>query len=137
MVIMTLGLSLNSCYNSPAENKKAAENDVKKSNEALEKANQEYLEDIAEYRSDVKIQIAHNDSLIKKHKETLAENGLSSDPYFMEQIENMENQNKELQDKMDNYKGEGKDNWTIFKEEYDHDMEELGKAIKDLVIKNT
>jgi hypothetical protein len=38
--------------------------------------------------------------------------------------------------KMDNYKEEGKDKWEIFKTEFSHDMDALGKSFKDLTVKN-
>ncbi len=41
-----------------------------------------------------------------------------------------------MKKKMENYKEEGKDKWEIFKAEFSHDMDELGKAFKDLTVKN-
>ncbi len=38
--------------------------------------------------------------------------------------------------KMNDYKANGKENWEIFKKEFNHDMDELGKAFKDLTVKN-
>ena len=38
---------------------------------------------------------------------------------------------------MDEYNQEGKENWEKFKTEFSHDMDELGKAFKDLTVKNT
>jgi len=37
---------------------------------------------------------------------------------------------------MDDYKQDGKENWEKFKAEFNHDMDELGKAFKDLTINN-
>lgn len=41
-----------------------------------------------------------------------------------------------MQKKMADYKADGKDSWAKFKEEFNHDMDELGKALKDFTIKN-
>ena len=37
---------------------------------------------------------------------------------------------------MDDYKETGKENWLIFKMEFNRDMDELGQAFKDLTVKN-
>ena len=41
-----------------------------------------------------------------------------------------------MKKKMDDYKAEGKDKWNEFKIEFNRDMEEIGKAFKDLTVKN-
>jgi hypothetical protein len=33
---------------------------------------------------------------------------------------------------LESYKDEGKEKWESFKKEFNHDMDELGKSIKDL-----
>jgi len=38
---------------------------------------------------------------------------------------------------MRDYKGEGKEKWEAFKTEFNRDMDELGKAFKDLTVNNT
>ena len=42
-----------------------------------------------------------------------------------------------MKQKMADYKEEGKEKWETFKVEFNHDMEELGNAFKDLTVKNT
>ena len=37
---------------------------------------------------------------------------------------------------MDEYKADGKENWEKFKAEFNHDMDGLGSAFKDLTVKN-
>ena len=48
----------------------------------------------------------------------------------------LEVKNSDMRMRMDNYKEDGKDNWETFKTEFSHDMDELGKAFKDLTVKN-
>ena len=49
----------------------------------------------------------------------------------------LEQRNKGMKMKMDNYKLEGKQKWEIFKTEFNHDLDGLGKAFNDITIKNT
>lgn len=138
LAALTLSLSIFifSC-SSPAENREDAAYDAEEANKELEEANQAYLEDIENYRSEVQLSIAYNDSLIVSHREIMKKRGLTKNPFYKTEIENLEAQNKTLKEKMDNYKGEGEDNWAIFKEEFTHDMSELGSALKDLTVNNT
>ncbi|MDA3952955.1 MAG: hypothetical protein PF485_04870 [Bacteroidales bacterium] len=48
----------------------------------------------------------------------------------------LENKNNELKKKLADYKDEGQDKWNGFKNEFNHDMNELGKAFKDLTVEN-
>ena len=40
-----------------------------------------------------------------------------------------------MKKRMDDYKADGKDKWEIFKAEFSHDMDDLGKSIKDFTAK--
>jgi hypothetical protein len=57
--------------------------------------------------------------------------------YSKSKIEELELQNRELREKLNNYEDDGKDNWTIFKEEFNRDMEELSEALTNLTVRNT
>ena len=48
----------------------------------------------------------------------------------------MEQKNTDLKRRLDDYKQDGKENWEKFKIEFNRDMDELGKAFKDLTVKN-
>jgi hypothetical protein len=48
----------------------------------------------------------------------------------------LEKKNDELRKKLDNCDATKTDNWTSFKEEFYHDMNELGQAIKDIGVNN-
>ncbi len=48
----------------------------------------------------------------------------------------LENKNNDLKKKLADYKDDGQDKWISFKNEFNHDMDELGKAFKDLTVEN-
>jgi hypothetical protein len=41
-----------------------------------------------------------------------------------------------MKKRMDDYKADGKENWIKFKDEFNRDMQELGKSFKDFTVKN-
>jgi len=57
------------------------------------------------------------------------------DALYVEKIDKLEKQNKNLKDKIENYETR-KSNWASFKSEFNHDMDELGQALRDLTVDN-
>ena len=108
------GTELISC-NSSAEKVEKAEDEVKVANENLDEANAKSIADF-------------NARIATDKKEAKAE--------YKEKIAALELKNTYMKRKIADYKGDGKDGWAKFKEEFNHDMDELGKALKDFTIKN-
>lgn len=123
--------------NSPVEKVKNAQEDVAVANENLDKANQEYIADISNYRKEVAQKIEANNASIADFKSRIEHEKKETRAEYMKKMEELEMKNSDAKKKMDEYNQEGKDNWEKFKTEFNHDMDELGKAFKDLTVKNT
>jgi chromosome segregation ATPase len=100
------------------------------------KAKEEYLEDIKTFRKDVNEQIAANGRSITEFRSKMKEKKQKINADYEKKIAKLEQKNNELKKRMDEYKAEGEENWDKFKAEFDHDMAELGKAFRDLTVKN-
>ena len=48
----------------------------------------------------------------------------------------LEQKSGEMKIKLAEYKEDGTENWISFKNEFNHDMDELGTAFKDLTVNN-
>jgi hypothetical protein len=127
--------TLTSC-NSPAKKVEEAQNDVKEANKDLAKANEEYLADIESYRKETADKIAANDRSIAEFNARIKEQKREAAADYKLKIAKLEEKNSDMKKHLDEYKAEGKENWEKFKTEFNHDMEELGKAFKDLTVKN-
>ena len=55
---------------------------------------------------------------------------------YDKKLAELENKNSELERKLADYKDDGQDKWNSFKAEFNHDIDELGKAFKDLTVEN-
>lgn len=55
---------------------------------------------------------------------------------YNKQIATLEKKNAEMKVNLANFKKDGKANWVSFKAEFNHDMNELNDAFKDLTINN-
>ena len=118
--------------NSSTKNLEDAKTESVKAETELKIAEKEYLEDLREYRISKANEILENEKRIAEYKALKVENKVE----INEKINAIEKKNNELKTKMENYKDDGEENWKTFKSEFNRDMDELGKALKDLTIKN-
>ena len=83
--------------------------------------------------SEEKIRI--NDLSIADFKERMKTSESQFDALYVEKIDKLEKQNKNLKAKIENYEKRNTD-WSSFKSEFNHDMDELGQALRDLTVDN-
>ena len=129
------GAMMTSCNTSATKVENAREN-VVKANQDLDQANREYLADVENYKKETAARIAANDQTISDLKASMAHEKRVVKAGYKKNVEELEQKNAEMKMKIEGYKVEGKDKWQIFKAEFSHDMDELGKAFKDLTVKN-
>lgn len=122
---------------SSAEKVEDAQKDLIEANSDLVKANEEYLTDIENYRKETAAKIAANNKSIAEFEARIENEKEEAKAEYREKIAKLQQKNSDTKKKMDDYKADGKANWEKFKTEFNHDMEELGAAFKDLTIKNT
>lgn len=100
--------------------------------EATKKAN---AEEWKVFKADAVLKIKENDAKIADLKIKLKKPGKMLDPIYERRIATLEQKNKDLQIKLDNYEAKQSD-WEAFKQEFNHDMDEFGQAFKDLTVDN-
>lgn len=85
----------------------------------------------------------NTDSLINKNDMRIAElkvkmnnTGKAADSTYKNKITQLEERNAAMKVKIQSYKDDSSQNWDSFKTEFNHDMNELGSALKDLTVDN-
>ncbi len=86
--------------------------------------------------TETKAKIKANDSGIEKLKADMKKSGKKMDEAYTKSIETLEQKNKTLEAKLDSGYEKGQKEWAEFKREFNHDMDELGQALNDLVTNN-
>jgi cytochrome c556 len=129
------GAVLTSCK-SPEEKVENAKDNVIEASEDLNKAKEEYLIEIENYKLETAQELEANDVTIADFEAKIKRDNAVIKSDYKKKVAELKQKNQELKDKMDNYKAEGKDKWDSFKAEFNHDMEELGKAFKDIATNN-
>jgi len=113
-----------------------AKEDVVKAKETLEVAKEEYLEDVKQSRIAAAESIDANNRSLAELKEKISKEKKQIKEKYEKQIAELEQKNNEIKRKLDNYQVEGRDEWQVFKKEFNHDLDELGRALSDLTTKN-
>jgi len=106
---------------------KEAELHLEQTKEKAEKINQEWLK----YKAESEAKIRENErqiAILKAQIDQLNENMKLT---YKNSIAKLEQRNNELKQNLNHYREEGKENWEKFKAEFNHDSEDLKKAIKN------
>ena len=134
VLIMTTG-----CNSSSKKIENAKEN-VQNANENVIDANQELnqaLNDsIQTFRKIAEDQIIANEKSLALYKARIAKENKKNKAVYEKEWAKLVEKNKELKSRLNDYKQESNGNWEDFKTEYNRDMDELGKAFKNLTVKN-
>lgn len=84
------------------------------------------------YKTETFDKIAANKKSIQDFNDRMATKKEEVKADFKKKIDELDQQNTDMQKRMEDYKAEGKENWESFKTEFSQDMNALGKSFKDL-----
>jgi len=120
----------------PAEKVEKAQEEVNEANKNLDKAQEEYVTDIENYRKTTDERIAANDQSIADFKARIEHDKKEARIEYEKKIAELEQKNSDMKRKMDDYKADGKEKWELFKADFNKGMDEIGQSIKDLTAKH-
>lgn len=130
---------LSGCQSSAEKVENAREN-LQTANADLVEAkidlNQALQDSIQDFRTSTEQKMTHYDTRIAELKTKTAIQNKENKVVYEKTLAELELKNKQLKTRLQEYKEDGNDKWTSFKKEFKHDMEELGKSIKDLTVNN-
>lgn len=113
----------------------------------LQEANQKVLEasheldkaindSIQQFREESNDKIIAHEKSISEFKARIAKDKKINRAKYLRELKELEQKNSDMKKKLDEYKATGKENWEAFKIEFMHDLDEFGKAFKNLSVKN-
>ena|GEM_PF-94811 len=117
---------------SPQKKVENAQEEVEKSQQDLKKAQNEFNIDYQKFKLENENEILDNEKKINELKEKKINVKKEEKVRYNEKITELEQKNNELKSKINTYQFQSKDKWESFKKEFNHDMNDLGQAIKDL-----
>ena len=92
-------------------------------------------EEWSAFKSDAEAKIKSNEVRIAELNVKLNKPGEILDPLYKKRIQTLEQQNRDLKERLYAYEKSNSD-WESFKREFNSDMNELGDALKDLTVDN-
>jgi len=97
-------------------------------------AKQDSMTDYQKFKKETEEKIRDNEKAIANHRAMIAKDTREVRDKHEKKLSKLEEKNKELKKKLADYKYDQKDEskWTSFKREFNHDMDELGKSLKDI-----
>jgi len=102
---------------------------------SLAQENAAKAEEWKAFKTETEIKIRDNNTLIAATRVKMKKTGQIMDALYEKRIDDLEAKNKSMQSRLNAYDANRSD-WNKFKTEFNHDMDELGKALKDLTVKN-
>lgn len=137
------GTIITSC-DSPTQNAADAKANVQDAKQDLKEAQRDAdaavlkaasAEEWKTFKSESDALIRDNEIRIAELKEKMKKTGKSIDAVYAENIAVLEQKNRDLKTRIDTYE-KSQNGWEAFKVEFNHDMNELGQALKDLTVNN-
>jgi len=118
---------------------RTSEQQVDKGREKVQEAKQqlkdtrtEYLAEWQTFKRKSEQTIEANEKRIDAFKEKMEMAGLKVKAKYSKEVTALEQKNRDLKTKLEQYKDEGQSRWEEFKTNFEHDMDAVGKTIKDL-----
>lgn len=142
VAVIMIGAIFSGCQSSTTNNVEKAELSVDEAQVKLENAQnelstarQEYNEDYLAFKKEYDAKIRQNELAIAELKTMIAQSSEQNKPVFERELAVLEKKNRDLKLALKNYNESGKDNWERFKSEFMGSMNDLSKAIGNLVSK--
>lgn len=126
------------CSNSPeneTEALKDAKENVVNAQADLAIAKKDSVEEYNKYKTVALYTLTDNENKIKALKEERKSESANSRDKYLKELDALEKKNAELKSKMNLYQDGPKDKWEAFKKGFNHEVDELGKAISALATK--
>ncbi len=135
-LIVIIGITTISSCKSPEQKVEDAAENVVEEQKDLNKAEEDYATEVANFRNETNDRITANEVLIADFKSRMKEEKGEAKAEYDRQVNALEEKNSAMKKRMNDYKDDSASNWQSFKNEFNHDMDALGNALKDLTENN-
>jgi exonuclease VII large subunit len=125
VIVCMAGIFLAGC-------EKKAEQKVAEAKQELKDAKADYLAEWQKFKTESEAQIKVNEDRIDAFKAKMDKAGHKAKANYKKAVAELEHKNHELKEKLEDYKDEGESKWEEFKTNFNHDMDAIGKTMKDL-----
>ena len=126
------GTLLTGCTKTTEQKVQNAKENVGDAKQELKNAQSAYLAEWQTFKRESELAIAANEKRIDAFKEKMEKAGPKVKAKYDKEVAALEQKNKDLKKKLEDYKDEGQSKWEEFKTNFKHDMDGIGKTMTDL-----
>jgi len=120
------------CTDTSAKKVEDAKEQVDVAKADLNAANAKYAEEFQTFKKESELQISNNEKSIELLEAKMEKSGSKAKAKYKDKIADLKARNHQLEEKIEDYRDEGKDSWEKFRDGFNREMEKIKLAIKDL-----
>jgi len=126
------GTLVTGCGKTTEQKVQNARENVGDAKQDLKDAQTAYLAEWQTFKRESEQTIAANEKRIDRFKEKMDKAGPKVKAKYSKDVAVLEQRNRDLKKKLEEYKDEGQSKWEEFKTNFKHDMDGVGKTMTDL-----
>jgi exonuclease VII large subunit len=126
------GTLLTGCEKMSERKVENAKETIRDAKQELKDAQTKYLAEWQTFKRESEQIIEANEKRIDAFKNTMDKAGPKVEAKYSKGVALLEQKNRDLKKKLDDYKDEGQSKWEEFKTNFKHDMDGIGKTMTDL-----
>lgn len=126
------GTLLTSCEKTTEQKLEGVKQKIGEVKQDLKDRRSEYLADWQSFKRESEKTLEANEKRIDAFNDKMDKVGPKAKAKYSKEVAILEQNNRDLKKKLDDYKDEGQDKWVEFKTNFKHDMDSIGKTMKDL-----
>lgn len=109
-----------------------ARDDVKQANQDMIDAQTQFEKEWQQFKSDAEIRINSNEQKIADFKAAMKTTTAKFKAKYENEVLTLEQNNIELRKKLNEYKYEGKNNWEVFKRDFNREVDTVVNSLNDI-----
>jgi chromosome segregation ATPase len=126
------GVLINGCEKTPEQKVEGAKENFEGVKQDLKDAKTAYLAEWQVFKKEADEKIDANQKRIEAFKAKMIKAGSNAKENYNNEVAVLEQKNQDLKTKLDDYKDDGQSKWQEFKENFNDDMDAIGKTMTDL-----
>jgi outer membrane murein-binding lipoprotein Lpp len=136
LITLVTAVLLSGC-NSPQQKVDEAQENVEEQQHNLDQAQVDLETETADFKLESNEKITANEKVIADFKIRLRNIKDDAKGAYKKKVTDLEQKNTSLKRRIEEHEDEGMEKWQSFKTEFNQDMDELGKSLKDFTTNNT
>ncbi len=133
-VLTSYGQEIDRKSEKARENLKEAKQDEVAAKKDLKEAQKDSASEYQQFKIDENKKIQNNNKSIADFKARIAKEKKENRAQYEKKLSVLDQKNTDLKKRLNDFKDNGKDNWASFKRSFNHDMDQLGKSLKNFTI---